>query len=995
MTAVPSTLIVPDIIESPEHNSKRTQKRKSEAPADHDYNEGNSGVIGNTIIGGEEGALAALKSGVSNDVTERTEDDLVPVNPPTSGRRKRRKGSSNSSATSVGLAGYDLPALGESDGMGSSPLPWREQLQVEATSPLIRDELQGQLVPPFVTDSGVIPETSSLPSTPGGRRGSVGSVKANRSSRSSSRSGRSPAPPVLPISHTPIKKKIMRLSATGKLISPTQSQSQPKTVDVVRNEGTNRKRGRKKKQQLIVVLTYKDDDQKRREIGAKINEILSGLVQTSAQPTTKPDGPSKPDPSKPTHPFFLGKPAQKPQPPIITTSGPLNKPESPRARKVVVTPGKLRAEARSLQHRVPFNGFGKAVPVPSISTAYKYPGTTDAPWPWQGISRVLPQHDQLFHVECKSRAKELFSSRLKKKDRPVVVPEEENVIFRLLSSLNRASASLGVTHSDRQESLPSVLRLPTRLLTSAPRIQQMVLDEISDGHNLVASCNGSNQVNISFTLHNSAIQAHPALVSMYKGILTDLTPFDRGTCETQAWSQKYAPTSVAEVLQSCEDINVLRDWLLKSVVSTVEKAINDDSKGKQLQTKAIKHAKKKRKRLDDLDDFIVDEEDSAEGAEHTTFKNVTLLVGPHGSGKTAAVYAVAKELNFEVFELNAGSRRSGKDILDRVGDMTANHLVQGGQNLASVENNTTDDETATRNAEALQRDLESGRQGTMNSFFKAVGATSTKVNPKKQSIAGAMPKPIPTKPNKPQRQQKQSLILLEEVDVLFEEDKQFWATVLSLALSSKRPIILTSTEEAHVHLDPASLHATLEFKPASVDLAADYLLLLAAREGHLLNRQAVTSLYQARKSDLRACIMDLNLWCQMAIGDRKGGLEWMYQRWPPGADVGDDGHTLRVASHGTYLKGMGWLGRDKFFASEHHTLEEETILEQAWEFWDLDPSEWRQGRGISKSISQFDNDQRDKISNLQALERLDFTLGSASAADIFCCRELPTRNKVR
>ena len=78
------------------------------------------------------------------------------------------------------------------------------------------------------------------------------------------------------------------------------------------------------------------------------------------------------------------------------------------------------------------------------------------------------------------------------------------------------------------------------------------------------------------------------------------------------------------------------------------------------------------------------------------------------------MYAVAQELGFKVFEINAGSRRSGKDVLDKVGDMTRNHLV----NHAPERDGKQDSEQSLELTESVRHDIDSGRQATVNSFFK-------------------------------------------------------------------------------------------------------------------------------------------------------------------------------------------------------------------------------------------------------------------------------------
>jgi hypothetical protein len=145
-------------------------------------------------------------------------------------------------------------------------------------------------------------------------------------------------------------------------------------------------------------------------------------------------------------------------------------------------------------------------------------------------------------------------------------------------------------------------------------------------------------------------------------------------------------------------------------------------------------------------------------------RNCIVLVGPSGVGKTAAAYACAAELGFEVFELYPGmKRRSGKDVESAVGALGKNHMVGAGGSGGGAGSG--------RPAHALAA-LMRGAAAT-----ESASCEQTKVAAAKQAQA------------------RQSLILLEEVDVLYEEDKGFWSAVIELAADSRRPLVLTCNGE--------------------------------------------------------------------------------------------------------------------------------------------------------------------------------------------------------
>jgi hypothetical protein len=187
-------------------------------------------------------------------------------------------------------------------------------------------------------------------------------------------------------------------------------------------------------------------------------------------------------------------------------------------------------------------------------------------------------------------------------------------------------------------------------------------------------------------------------------------------------------------------------------------------------------------------------------AEHTfdRLTNTILLTGPPGCGKTAAVYACAEELGWEVFEVYPGiGKRNGANLDHLVGEVGRNHLVRKTQHRGSEMKTSSKDRgvfTAFlgkgkgKDKEILSGG-ETGADGKVADIlveegppssgdFGFVAALDTK--------SGDRQKPIKITPVV-----RQSVILLEEVDILFKEDTSFWPAVSKFIRNCRRPVVCT------------------------------------------------------------------------------------------------------------------------------------------------------------------------------------------------------------
>ncbi|KAM0162110.1 hypothetical protein ACHAQE_003838 [Botrytis cinerea] len=717
-----------------------------------------------------------------------------------------------------------------------------------------------------------------------------------------------------------------------------------------------------------------------------------------------------------------------------------------------------------------FRGFGTA---PKTS---KFPDAIEPAWPWSGMVHVRGERDEEHLSSASTSIIPGKCSDVKKgsKYRAVEIVKDENIINTFTAKL-RIDETINNIHDLHIHDFAPVspcLRVPSKHIETGPSLQCRVRKELVSKLSKPAVHEGLSDDELQKP-DETCSGAHPALTNVYNSIATSLSAFDKAECENLSWTQKYAPKSAEEILQTGREAFILKDWLQKLTVVSVESGSAESKATKKAASSKAEPSGKRKRKSKKLDNFVVsDGEEDNEMDEITEpedgdllggsglvkktvirsgdlngkgskdskrLANAVVLSGPHGCGKSATVFAVAKELGFEVFEINPNSKRSGKEVMDKVGDMTRNHLVQRSK-VDKIPSANDDEEDS---FDSVTEEVKSGRQGTMNSFFTS--KAPIKPEPKsKGTMNSFFTSKAPTRPkgqnnieegasndaaedlesgrpgimksfstskeptqieseskdaeqtaaktdvNKdanapkgPPKKQQQSLILLEEVDVLFEEDRGFWQTVLLLIAQSKRPIIMTCNDEAAVPILALSLHAIIRFTAVPNDLAVDYMLLVAANEGHAIRREAVKALYESRASDLRGSLTELEFWCQFAVGDRKAGMEWFYPRLPLGCDLDEHGRKYRVVSEDTYHTGMGWISQDTLESQRPYIDIEEETLHETWNGWGIDVGDWQTNLNISTWADKITDCANEPATRRAALAMYEDFAEAMSATDCF------------
>ncbi|KAJ8037366.1 ATPase family AAA domain-containing protein 5 [Holothuria leucospilota] len=366
------------------------------------------------------------------------------------------------------------------------------------------------------------------------------------------------------------------------------------------------------------------------------------------------------------------------------------------------------------------------------------------------------------------------------------------------------------------------------------------------------------------------------------------------------WCDKYQPTSSEEVLGNTSSVKKLAGWLSewKTKIHRLKK-----KEAKALKGSSGEPNEDSESDFEPSDEGGSDSEDDGDG-----LCNTILITGPHGVGKTSMVYACAKEMGFKVIEVNASSKRVGRQILDDLGEATQSHQLTGqagvkSANLAQFFKVKSPSAASSKpqpkppkpkihkafaafvKAGAKKSDSEnmkSPQQKKTSPQKTASKRPTKKVSPKKgkaspKKVQGS-PKRVAAKIKSPANGKKASqvaklaapdkgksgvsgasLILFDEVDIIFDEDKGFLNAVSTFMAGAKRPIILT-TSDTHFgdNLEGKFEHIVLR-RPDTPRLVTNMQLLCLA-ENVNTNYQDMANLVSYCGNDVRQCLHNLQFW---------------------------------------------------------------------------------------------------------------------------------------
>jgi DNA polymerase III delta prime subunit len=311
---------------------------------------------------------------------------------------------------------------------------------------------------------------------------------------------------------------------------------------------------------------------------------------------------------------------------------------------------------------------------------------------------------------------------------------------------------------------------------------------------------------------------------------------------------------------------------------------------------------------------------SASGAKF--FGNAILLSGPTGCGKTSSVYCVAKQLGFKVFEVNTSHLRCKSQIMQElIGSLSSHHVTSNKVKKSECAINkdffSKEPKISTKNEEKAKNTLQNNtnkKQAAkpvqsnakrIDSFFKTkapnagqiVGNENENIQSNDNAASRKRRKSVETVSSqdeldiKPAEDAgsdlpkadsdtttkidilKESLILFDDIEIVLKDDQGFWSVILYFIKNSKKPIILTSSDENILNKIDLNVDQ-IKFNKQSFASSLNYLKAISLCESiNIQNDDFFINLLNRNKNDLRTSILELQFFLTSLDYDKNNGKE--------------------------------------------------------------------------------------------------------------------------
>ncbi|KAH6782670.1 hypothetical protein C2S51_007963 [Perilla frutescens var. frutescens] len=333
--------------------------------------------------------------------------------------------------------------------------------------------------------------------------------------------------------------------------------------------------------------------------------------------------------------------------------------------------------------------------------------------------------------------------------------------------------------------------------------------------------------------------------------------------ENCLWTDKYRPQNAKQICGNGESVNFLSEWLhlwhqRGSLI--IRGCTDEDNSAAQ-----------------DVDcDYHQSESDNDDGEE--SLKNVLLVTGPVGSGKSAAIYACARDQGFQIIEINASDWRNGALVKQRFGEAVESHWLQ-----RTVENGTnTDNKSLSKFFKAVNADTQCSDDTVIELIHLPDEEDSRDACSSPKKSVSAYKRTVNCQNGV------KTLILFEDVDATLSEDHGFITTIQQLAETAKRPMILTSNSDNPAL--PKSLdRLELSFSLPSVEELLGLVDMICAAEKANIHPYLLQRFVDYCQGDIRRTILLLQFWCQgQAL---RTGTKQPTTYWPVPFDL-DAGHYI-------------------------------------------------------------------------------------------------------